>query len=281
MRSSITDTSDFRLACAAAADDLDSAFKQDAVIVKVIEHVDPATGAAYLDTIRRQTPELLALLPALTRADQVGVARVHEYPGVGTLSPNLCRYLKVLSDICLLFPDLSQDKSVSIIEVGGGYGGQAYVLAHYFRSLTYTIIDLPEAGALQAAYLRRLAPDLRLTTATPDDIAAGRRSDLAISNYALSECRKDQAADYTTAVLNQAPRGYLTCNFNDARCPSRHELESWISAATSAYAETPLTWMGNYLLTWGATKPAGWPPLPAPDPAEEPFDPRTMRDRQT
>jgi hypothetical protein len=278
LRSSITDTVDFRSACAAAANNLASAFKQDPQIVRVVEHVDRSTGAAYLDAVRRQTPCLLDLLPRLTRADGIGGAITCDYAGFGALSPNTCRYLKVLSDVCLLFPDMAPDESVTIVEVGGGYGGQAFVLAEYFESLTYTIVDLPEVGALQTAYLQHLVPSLDFTIVTPDALLSLPPADLAISNYAISECRKDQARRYVDEILNHVTRGYVTCNFNDTHCPSRYEFEIWIDAPTTAYPEAPETWPGNYLLTWGSAVSSGFLPLPPADPADQPFDPRKMRD---
>jgi hypothetical protein len=87
-----------------------------------------------------------------------------------------------------------------VVEVGGGYGGQARVLMQR-HPCSYWIVDLPEPSALQAAYLA--SHEFALTERT--------RGDLFISNYALSECARDVQLGYLE-VAASFPRGYIAWN---------------------------------------------------------------------
>lgn len=90
-----------------------------------------------------------------------------------------------------------------IIEVGGGYGGQAHVMLS-LASCTYSILDLPEPLELQRVYLESLGFFLH-------GFVAGAPYDLFISNYALSECARDVQASYLQLAAT-CPRGYITWN---------------------------------------------------------------------
>jgi putative sugar O-methyltransferase len=93
-------------------------------------------------------------------------------------------YVKVLSDLKLKFGDLNGKK---IVEIGGGYGGQARVLFLEFMNLDYTIIDLPEVLLL----INKFTESANLNSGKLNLFSAldfpTIKSDLVISNYAFSE----------------------------------------------------------------------------------------------
>jgi hypothetical protein len=124
-KSSITNQRPYLDFCAqAAADDqVFESFRLKPVYVSMLEHVSESQGAGYLAAIQRDNPGYLGeRLEALRGNDRLGLPLLYEYPGIGRISPVTLRYMKVLSDLELLFGDLTGKR---VIEIGVGYGGQA------------------------------------------------------------------------------------------------------------------------------------------------------------
>ena len=57
--------------------------------------------------------------------DRLGSPLTCDYDACGRFSPTTLRYAKVYSDLMRLFRDLDGQR---IIEIGGGYGGQCFVI---------------------------------------------------------------------------------------------------------------------------------------------------------
>lgn len=49
-----------------------------------------------------------------------------------------------------------------VVEIGGGFGGLAYILKRALPRLHYVIVDLPSSMAFSAAYLAAMCPDARI-----------------------------------------------------------------------------------------------------------------------
>lgn len=110
------------------------------------------------------------------------------------------RYERVTDELVDRFGPLL---GMSVLELGAGYGGQAFSILCRYSSVRYSIIDLPEPRKLARVFLRehggyQLFPDPTYPS-------------LAISNYAVSELRRtDQIAALLT--LGRASRGYIRWN---------------------------------------------------------------------
>jgi hypothetical protein len=263
-QTSVGDRKDYRSVCAEASrnDELFGRFKADARYRKVLEHVTPEQGRAYLALAHAQTPDLFRRLDVFRQNDRLGGPLTADYgPPVGVLSPTTCRYIKVLSDLQLMFGDLT---GKHLVELGGGYGGQCFILSMAFRLASYTMVDLRPVLDLQRRYLQTLGLDT-INYVAPDDLpAAGLQSDLFLSNYALTECLPSTCDRYIRLLSSRATRGYVTGNWINPRCYDRQQLMAHLPHAIGL-PEVPRTGRFNYLLVWNA-------PSSRASSALEPFD---------
>lgn len=229
-------------------------FKRDKDYVSVLEHVTEEQGAAYLKILRDRDDGIFdAAKDTLLQTDAVGNPKKFDY-GTGTpLSSTTLRYLKVASDLKILFGNLADKK---LVEIGGGYGGQALVCDTLFKTREYHVFDLPDVTRLVAMYLESFllngafAPRT-INTANPEDY------DLAISNYAWSELPRAVQEVYIRKVLSRSARGYLTMNSGRTDHASRADEKFTLDELKDLlppfeiYEEVPLTSPHNYIIVWG------------------------------
>lgn len=202
MRTSISDFPAYRAFCAQAAVDPEvfATFRSNPVLKGIMEHVSLATAAQCIEIIGRDNPDLWKWLPQFHASDRVGCP--------DALCPTTLRYMEVLSDLKKLFGSLD---GFRIAEIGGGYGGQCKIIHDVFKPSEYTLIDLPEPLALAKTFLGKFSvPNLRFLT---QEELVPESYDLAISNYAFSECAVPVREIYFQRILASAKRGYLACNF--------------------------------------------------------------------
>jgi putative sugar O-methyltransferase len=248
--SSISDEGAYRDFCRRAASDEATfgTFRRSPVYTRVLEHVTESLGRAYLDTALKQSPGLDQYLEKFRSNDSIGTPKTHRYAPYGEFSPTTLRYVKVLSDLQSLFGSLD---GLRIVEIGVGYGGQCKVIHDVYRVASYTLIDLAPCLELVRAYLNRLqVPDVSLRTA--EELDPKSSYDLAISNYAFSECRRDVQDLYLDVVLRRSTRGYVTCNaISDWTFNSYSKRDLLLSITGSNEApEAPLTYRGNFVWSW-------------------------------
>lgn len=122
-----------------------------------------------------------------------------------------------------------------IIEIGGGYGGQAKVICDNCTPSRYTIIDLPEVTDLQRRFLKDYPVECRTTPLGNDWFCLS--VDLVISNYALSEIPDNRV--YMKAIVHNAIHGYITCNTDFVNIPYAKRI-----------ADIPGERETNYVLWW-------------------------------
>ncbi len=263
----------YRAACAEAAAQPPAAwtFKADPRYTRILEHVTPAQGEAFLDLVRAGFPAVWDRVRREFAAlagenDDLGRPVRARFPDLGTdCSPSNLRYLyhalRVLRHAQALgLADLR------VVELGGGYGGLAlYVsrLAPLFGVAVgdYVIVDVPEAGALQAAYARALALPLR----TADGLSAAalegafRPDDGAprflVSNYAFSEFDAETRAWYEARLVRKCTHGFLVWNFATplvgvAEKPLGGPLYPFTDAPLTTEPERPETGPGNLVVTF-------------------------------
>jgi hypothetical protein len=207
----------------------DWTFKNDIRFQRVLEHVDHFQGFRFIEQMQREYAtywqDVVDLLPAVVEQnDRFGKPYVDTFHEVDlTCSPSNFRYL---SQALRLFTHAAevQPGHIHVIELGGGYGGLAlYVhrLAHLFPETTidaYTIIDLPEACAIQ----QRVAHELELPILAVnglDETAlewAMERVDaprFLFSAYAFSEFDAETRAWYESRVARKCEHGVVIWNF--------------------------------------------------------------------
>jgi hypothetical protein len=209
-----------------------------------LEHVTAAQGQQYLAEIRSEAPGLLD--PSLVLPnDALGGPEVASYPDFATVSPTTLRYLKVLADLVTLFGPLA---GLNVVEVGGGYGGQARLVRAFFPTVKYTIFDLPEPLALTRKYLERsgIVDDVTYIACSKSDDVPSLGGDLFLSNYALSELARDWFDAYVERVARGCTRGYITGNAQEATT-----FRSLEAVNPERIDERPLTGSDNFICVWG------------------------------
>ncbi len=232
-----------------------SNFKRAPVYTEVLEHVSYEKGQEYLSYVLQQSPEFQEKLNLFRENDLLGNPYAYSYGAFGTFSPTTLRYIKVASEITKIFGSLN---NLHIVEIGGGYGGQCFILSKLYTFASYTIIDLPGPLALTKKYLHTLGVE-NVTFLTPDMISTNQSYDFAISNYAFSECNTQVQEDYLNKVLSKSTRGYLTCNYEKVGgiiVLTKSELLQKLNEkkiVCKELPEEPSTGNTNYLVVWPST----------------------------
>lgn len=264
-QTSTSDCSSYTEFCTRAACDplIFSDFRHHPMCTAIIETVSKEQGQKYLDFINEKRPEIKPYLQHFKTNDSIGNPQTYSYQGLGDIAPTTLRYIKVAADLQHFFGSLD---GCSIIEIGGGYGGQCKILAELFHLKNYVVVDLPDTLALAEKYLTAQGIQ-NVSFVTPDTHIMDQEFDLVISNYAFSECTYRMQTQYIKEILAKAKRGYLTCNILVSHPTGQPSL---ITRAEGIFAtkgkvlqeltnfhipwkelpETPNTRDSNYLLIW-------------------------------
>lgn len=250
-RSSISDCQSYKETCLYASSHIDD-FKKNPEYNKILEHLTYDDGLAYLTCISSNYPFLLSKIEGIKKNDSLGNPTVYDYPQVGTISPTTLRYVKIAGDIIRHFGNLERYR---ILEIGGGYGGQALILNQLFSLKRYFLIDLPEALHLQAKYLSHFGVPYK--TIQCDSLSSVANYDLVISNYAFSECEEAVQKLYLEKVISKAQKGYMICNqlaeYTGVRGLQKETLVEELSKLgfkVVLLEEEPLTFEGNFVLVF-------------------------------
>jgi hypothetical protein len=220
----------------------------------IVETVTPALGAAYLEIVKRDSPDFLFELESLRRTNSVGSPFVTDYGTEGMLSPTTLRYLKVASDLRKYFgTDLGGD----VAEIGGGYGGQLVVCDRFLGYGTYEIFDLPPVLELTSRYIENFILRGGYFLSTINQSSGKKHYDLVISNYAFTELPRSLQSIYIKKILSRSLRGYITLNSGvegSAYADSDRYSLSELRAALPPFRiipEEPLSAAGNFIIVWG------------------------------
>lgn len=224
-------------------------FKSHPDYVQMLEHVSQEQGFEYLKIIEDRNPRLFKNLDKFRKNDDIGNPNKYEYRGVGLISPTTLRYMKILGDMIEIYDTLENE---TIIEVGGGYGGQCKIISDEFAYKNYTIIDLPEVvGLINRCLLINNVPNAKAITLEELD---GNEWGLFISNYAFTELPSELQRVYIERVIKKCTHGYIICNFcgNPANAISltKTELLNEIGHKCIEVDEVPKTHPNNCLLIW-------------------------------
>ena len=228
MGSSVTDTEAYRAVCLRAATDPEAfaTFRDDPVYAPVVA-ISPEIGQ---ECLARANPEIAALIPQD--------------------DPTFCRYAWQLTRMLDLFGPL---KGMRVLEIGGGFGGMAWLLSTYCEPASYTIVDLPEVTRLQRRWLsqkREIGERLGVSWIPSDSPRErGPEVDLLISTWAFSELVPDWQRHYAKLYLAHAKRGYMECNFVQ-HCLGPDAVQALVPGSVWI-PDDPPTHPLNRTLVWG------------------------------
>lgn len=232
-------------------------FKSDPAYRAILEHVSPEQGEQYLDLVEQEFPKEWHYFRGL----YIHTARENDALGqpvramFGRLgiecSPTNLRYLWH----ALLFWQHIQAlgiKTVDVVEIGGGYGGLALWIRRLASSQqailrSYSIVDVPEAGAIQSVFCREVAIPVKVVDGTDEKAVFDQMNayddascPYLISMYAFSEFSPEVRSFYEDEVLDDCEHGTLLWNMIP--------LYQFVAAPLTCEAERPLTGPGNLLV---------------------------------
>ena len=232
-------------------------FKRSYSYREILEHVTKEQGRLYLNILESRNDSILSLgLKTVLQSDDVGNPIKHRYREYETLlSPTTLRYLKVTSDLQILFGS----SLGRVAEIGCGYGGQTLVNDQLLNVHSARLFDLPFVNKLIDRYLNaHLFKGAYFTTVINKE--ESRAYDLVISNYAFSELPKKRQLAYIEKVLAKAKRGYLTMNsgLGNARSIGKLDIDELkeLLPEFTLIEEEPLTADHNYIIVWGHSQKA-------------------------
>lgn len=232
-------------------------FKRSYSYRQILEHVSEDEGRSYLDILEARSDSILSRgLSNVLISDEVGNPIKYHYAGYeNPLSPTTLRYLKVTSDLKILFgSSLGQ-----VAEIGCGYGGQTLVNDQLLDVQSARLFDLPFVNRLIDRYLNvHLLNGAYATTVINQE--EPRDYDLIISNYAFSELPKTLQLAYINKILAKSKKGYLTMNsgLGNSRSTGKLTLDE-LTKLLPEYKmieEEPLTADQNYIIVWGHSEDA-------------------------
>lgn len=196
-------------------------FKNDWRLRPIFEHTKKYIACSYIDLVRKNNSHLLSVK---WTNDTIGDPTLQDINGWYG-SNATAQYVGVLSNLIDLYKSLD---GLDILEIGGGYGGQALCILDIFSPKSYTILDLPEVNELQ---YKVLGDQVTLTSTIPK-----KKYDLVISNYALSEIPDQEPYQ---KLLKRCKHGYITCNTEFVNL-------DWAHRSPDVDGERPT----NFILTW-------------------------------
>ena len=238
----------------AALDDL--VFQNFRSIEAYFNAVECGQGGEFADYIRNYgTSKTLLLMPQFRRLDLYGNPIRNKIQEFGLFSGTTLRYILFADHISRLF-DLP--KNYTVVEIGAGFGGQAYILSKLLPFSQYYIYDLPEVEML----INKMMSTLSVHNVTCLDAYVELpvdSIDLFISNYALSECDRETQLNYFKRVVEKTKRGYMLYNdingFDHLTLSDFIELFQAYGIHPKIYPEPVFSYTGNVLITWDRTKP--------------------------
>ena len=243
----------YREVCRNAAHD-DAIFQNFRSIEAYFNAVECGQEGQFANYIRSHaTSKTLSLIPQFRELDLYGNPVRNVIQGFGLFSGTTLRYVMFADHISRLF-DLPKDYTV--VEIGAGFGGQAYVLSQLLPFSQYYIYDLPEVEMLIDKMMATLSVHnvtcLDAYVELPED-----GIDLFISNYALTECDRPTQLDYFKRVVVKAKRGYML--YNDTNVFDHLSLSDFIELFQAygihpkIHPEPVFSYTGNVLITWDRT----------------------------
>lgn len=189
----------------------------------------------------------------LTEIDKIGNPFKYYYDGIGDISVTSLRYMVVGREITSMFDLPTQPK---IVEIGGGFGGQCFILSHLLPFSKYYIYDIKEPLGLIEKVMKTLSVK-DVISMEPFDRLPEEEIDLVISNYAFSECDYDMQLEYFENIIKKSKNGYMiynhTSHFYNITSMSVFDLAELLKAKgfmVSIQPESAFSHENNLLLTW-------------------------------
>ena len=185
-------------------------FKQDPRYTPVLEHVSVDDGNLYVSEMKSKELVTKEILEKVKENDKYGSPTLFKQAEFGEISPTTIRYLKNCLDIFHHFGHNTDYKKV--VEIGGGYGGLCKVFSSFVNFDRYYLVDFVEANLLSKTYLDKFEIGKKIIHISTDEFKGVEAADLAISNYAFSECSGAYQKLYYEKIIKKSKAFYMVYN---------------------------------------------------------------------
>jgi|21_taG_2_1085346.scaffolds.fasta_scaffold02602_8 hypothetical protein len=210
-----------------------SSFKNNPKYTYELEHTSVDLGHNYIKLAKQEFPEVLEKIiwKQVYANDFFGGTIKHRYPELSEycgeyckFSPTTIGYLYLSIRMCKeLLKREVDNKGLDVVELGAGYGGQAYMFCIVAMIMgikvnSYSLVDLYHANLLQEKYLKSLGLDnvVKLNFLSGKDYDEYKDKvgnvDFVISNYALSEFSIDWGERYLETFIKKSKFGFFQFN---------------------------------------------------------------------
>jgi putative sugar O-methyltransferase len=256
-QTSVTDSKEYETylhLCSLATDNqkIFDNFRTSEPIYKAIDHVSLVQGKLFLKAILKKSDFSPEISECLQDIDRLGNPRKYKFNPYGVYSPLLLRYLNTYLNLRDYFGSLS---NLNIVEIGGGFGGQAGLISKLCQPSSYRLYDLPVVIKLQEKFIHHLSvPGNFYFHSKPESLNA--QIDLVISNYAFSELSKDTQDNYLQDLVLKSSKGYITWNKLGYKLCGGYSLAELIRIIPNSqiYPDNPNFDSSNNIIVWGSSK---------------------------
>lgn len=187
-------------------------------VAYMLEHEMLLAAQMYIDYVRSDlSNETIQRLADLN--DKYGGAVKQHINGIHT-SPSSIRYIRHSFDVCKHIQSKGL-QNVTIIEIGGGYGGLALIMSEMCKLLgvsveKYIIYDLPNVQLLQKYYLSHHTIDMpiewRDCTTFGSDLSPDS-TNVLVSCYCISEIPNEFRKQYLRNLLPKIKAAFFVWNW--------------------------------------------------------------------
>ena len=196
-----------------------SSFKSNGNYTYMLEHVNAQQGREYLECIQKETGLSHAEIRSFcVLNDSIGNPNRVSFSNTLTCSPTSLRY--IWHAYLALKHFRVFDETITIVEVGGGYGGLCLAVNMIAQKIgvkvnSYTIVDLDAPSRLQEAYLSNFPISFPTFFHKADTYGAGidQKNLYLISNYCFSEITNENQKKYREILFPKVIHGFMAWNF--------------------------------------------------------------------
>jgi hypothetical protein len=194
-----------------------SSFKTNPIYRCILEHVSPEQGVQYYNLIREEFHLEDNIIRSFCQInDSLGNPELSSF-SFGSCSPSSLRYV-YLSNLILTHMKKLEKQSVTLTEVGGGYGGLCLAI-HYFSKYynitieKYNLIDLEQVIRLQKLYLDSFAiQNVEYHDASTFGTNIKDKDMYLIATYSFSEIREAYRYMYISELFPKVSHGFMVWN---------------------------------------------------------------------
>lgn len=205
---------DFRSFCNDINSETIKRFKRNKNVSKIVGDVPSKFLNGYLSNILKHEK---VDWDEIKRLNDIGCDRNFRFSVEGRRLEMSCTTLRYVMFALEILEHMRGKnlKEVDVVEIGGGYGGQAcmmYLLSKDIKIKSYTILDLPEVNNLQKHFIKEWNSELDVACTTLENFTGS--PNFLISNYALGEFDKDTQNTYIEKLVKNVEHGFICWNFS-------------------------------------------------------------------